>query len=522
MVGRLISAKFFLCLVVAAVLILAIAWLIENPARHDLQRNVGADAPEMLVGEVRDLHGPVPGALVRIKAHSTESVLTAAEGRFHLPRPSSMAARITASKQGYLIGGIDADSSPLTIQLTPLPSGDFESYRWVDPAPDPAQKQQCGTCHAEIHDEWAASAHARSVTNRHFTNVYDGSDWQGRPGVGWNLLAEYPDGAGVCTACHSPTVAFDDPAYYDLRLVRGTPAKGVHCDYCHKVSAIANGQVGLTHGRFGLKLSRPAQGQLFFGPLDDVDRGEDAFSSMYRESQYCASCHEGTVFGVHVYSTYSEWLESPARQQGKQCQNCHMAPTGRLANIAPGKGGVDRAPDTLASHRLFADNQLEMLRRCLKMEVQASNEKNKLSVDVTLLAEGAGHRVPTGFSDRNLLLVVEATQKDGSALTPAAGSPRLPAAAGKALHGLAGRLYAKQISDFASHAPVPFWRARPDAIDTRLFPGRIERASFTFDGQAQRVRVRLIHRRFWQEVAESKGWPDIELLIIDRSVDVGL
>jgi len=505
-----------------AVLILAIAWLMEHPAAQDPKKVVAANPPEFLMGEVRDLHGPVSGAVVRIKGNSTESVLTDAVGRFRLAKPSNTAARITASKEGYMIGGIEWDSSPLTIHLSSLPTTDCESYRWVDPEPDPAQKQQCGTCHAEIHEEWAASAHAGSVTNRHFANVYDGSDWRGRPGVGWNLLAEYPDGAGVCTACHAPTVAFDDPAYYDLRLARGTPARGIHCDYCHKVSEVANGQVELTHGRFGLKLLRPAQGQLFFGPLDDVDRCEDAFSSIYRESRYCASCHEGTVFGVHVYSTYSEWLESPARQQGKQCQSCHMAPTGKLANIAPGKGGVDRAPGTLASHRLFAGNQLEMLRRCLKMEVQATTEKNELNVEVTLLVEGAGHRVPTGFSDRNLLLIVEAMQKDGSAIAPAAGSPRLPAVAGKALHGLAGRVYAKQLSDFGSRTPVPFWRARPDVLDTRLFPGRIERTSFAFSGQAQRVRVRLLYRRFWQEVAKSKGWPDNELVIIDRSVDVGL
>ena len=58
---------------------------------------------------------------------------------------------------------------------------------------------------------------------------------------------------------------------------------------------------------------------------------DDAFSPLYRQSRYCASCHEGTVLSVHVYSTYSEWLASPARREGKQCQSCHMAPTGTLA-----------------------------------------------------------------------------------------------------------------------------------------------------------------------------------------------
>ena len=43
-----------------------------------------------------------------------------------------------------------------------------------------------------------------------------------------------------------------------------------------------------------------------------------------------ASGHEGVVFGVHVYSTYSEWLDSPARKQGRHCQDCHMKPTGTM------------------------------------------------------------------------------------------------------------------------------------------------------------------------------------------------
>src|SRR5207248_1591107 len=83
--------------------------------------------------------------------------------------------------------------------------------------------------------------------------------------------------------------------------------------------------------------------QVFFGPLDDADRGDDAFSPLYKQSLYCASCHEGVVFGVPVYTTYSEWLASLAKKAGQQCQDCHMKPTGAMTNFAPepfaGKGG---------------------------------------------------------------------------------------------------------------------------------------------------------------------------------------
>src|SRR4029077_11499143 len=113
-----------------------------------------------------------------------------------------------------------------------------------------------------------------------------------------------------CAACHAPAIPANDPAQLDLLEIRGTASKGVHCDYCHKIADVDHGSLGLTHGRFNLKLLRPAQDgdkptqQVFFGPLDGSDRGDDAYSPLYRESRYCASCHEGTVFGVHVYSTY--------------------------------------------------------------------------------------------------------------------------------------------------------------------------------------------------------------------------
>src|SRR5205823_9129509 len=191
--------------------------------------------------------------------------------------------------------------------------------------------------------------------------------------------------------------------------VRGVDAQGVHCDYCHKVSGDGGGKVGYTHGRYKLDLKRPGEGQLFFGPLDDVDRGEDSYSGFYKESRYCAACHEGVVFGVHVYSTYSEWLDSPARRDGRHCQDCHMKPTGTMTNIAPGKGGIERDPQTLANHRFFAGSREEMLRRCLRVSLEREGDR----VTVEVRVDGVGHRVPTGFIDRQLLLTVEARDGNG-------------------------------------------------------------------------------------------------------------
>jgi hypothetical protein len=473
--------------------------------------------PNTISGEVCDEHGFVAAAKVRVQG-TPETTLTDSYGQFHLPRQLAAGKRLTAWKQGYFIGSVEAGAPSPVIQLRALPDADCENYRWVDPDPDAGSPQNCGNCHEKIHSEWTASGHARAASNRQFLNLYDGSDWQGRQNIGWNLLAENPDGAGVCTACHAPALAFGDPAYYDLRQAAGTAAKGVHCDYCHKVADVEDVQFGRTHGRFGLRLLRPADGQITIGPLDDVDRGDDTFAAIYRDSRYCATCHEGTVFGVHVYGTYSEWLDSPARKEGKQCQSCHMTPTGTMSNFAPGKGGIERDPQSLANHRFFAGDRFTMLRKSLRVEVQSRLEKETTRVDIAILAQDAGHRVPTGFSDRNILLVVEALEAAGRSLPPREVTPLLPTLAGKSFRGQAGILYAKQLSDFDGHSPVPFWRARPELADTRLSPGQAERSAFDFAGSADRIRVRLLYRRFWQDIADIKGWPNNEAVILDKTI----
>jgi hypothetical protein len=470
-------------------------------------------AQPVVRGQVRDAHGPVANARVRFKGHPV-SVLTDASGKFTLVRPADAPGRVVASKEGYFIAGASSDAVPLMISLQRLPGGDCEDYAWVDSAPGPGT-HNCGNCHDAIYREWHDSGHARSVTNRRFRNLYDGSDWHGRPNRGWNLLADNPDGAGVCTSCHAPTIGFSDPAYYDLRLTRGVAARGVHCDYCHKVANVETGPLGLQHGRFGLKLRRPAEGQLFFGPLDDVDRGDDAFADLYRSSRYCASCHEGVVFGVHVYSTYSEWLDSPARRAGQQCQSCHMAPTGTLANLAPGKGGVQRDPQTLANHRFFAGSQADMLRQCLRVSADLMPVNGEVRAEVAVQVEGAGHRVPTGFIDRHLVLVVDGLT--GEAAVPAVRGPVLPPVVGSELAGRPGKTYAKLLRDLDGKSPAPFWHADPTVQDTRLVPGEVDRTTYAFPAGTDRVRVRLLYRRFWPEVAEVKGWPDDTVVVLDRS-----
>jgi hypothetical protein len=478
-------------------------------------------------GQVVDERGPVVGARVRIKGPRT-AALTDAQGGFQLPGEG---ARVTAWKAGYFIGGAPANDTPLTLRLRALPTEDNPGYAWVDPRPSVEHAQQCGNCHKQIYDEWAGSAHGQSGMNKRFLNLYAGTDWHGKPDIGWNLLKEHPAGASVCSTCHAPSVPFDHPGYEDFQKLDGVHARGVHCDYCHKIAEVnvRNGAeekpLGLEHGRFGHRLLRPKDGQLFFGPLDDVDGGEDAFAPLYSESRYCASCHEGTVFGTKVYTTYSEWLESPSRKQGKQCQTCHMTPTGKMDNIAPGHGGIKRDPLTLASHRM-PSGDLAMLKSCLRLRVKLHRDKDELRVDIETLATNVGHRVPTGFIDRQLLLVVEPLTVKGERVSPRDG-PKLPETAGVGdaakgnFAGLPGRFFARQIEDDRGRKPVPFWVSIREFADTRLVPDQPDRAAWIVPtANVKAVRVRLIYRRFYKATADAKQWPENEVIFVNQTLPV--
>jgi nitrate/TMAO reductase-like tetraheme cytochrome c subunit len=388
-----------------------------------------------------------------------------------------------------------------------LPRQDNEDYTWVNPTPHwDSDNTSCGKCHGEIYAEWRTGGHSRSATGRRFRDLYDG----GRGG--WSLLKDHPDGGDVCASCHAPTGESTKEFGFDPRTKRNQPTEelaSVHCDYCHKIVGPAEGQIGLTHGRYGLKRLRPERGQLFFGPLRDSTRDENAYSPFQKDSRLCASCHEGTVFGVRVYSTYSEWQASPAARAGVQCQDCHMKPTGKMTNVAPEQGGVERDPATLANHRFFDGSREDMLKKCLKVNVSPARDADGVRVSVEVIADNVGHRVPTGFVDRNVVLLIEATDTAGKSV-PHRDGPTVPRTS------TAGRLYAKQLKDFDGHSPAPFWRADPDLTDTRLTPGEPDRAAWRFPSAAAAVRVKLLHRRFWPEVAAAKGWTDNETVIWER------
>ncbi|MFL5246068.1 MAG: hypothetical protein ACJ8FY_28695 [Gemmataceae bacterium] len=194
-----------------------------------------------------------------------------------------------------------------------------------------------------------------------------------------------------------------------------------------------------------------------------------------------------------------------------------MKPTGLMTNIAPDNGGIARDPQTLANHSFFTGSQKEMLKQCLRVSAYLRQVDDVLLAEISVAADEVGHCVPTGFVDRHLLLVAQGIDDDGKPVSATSG-PLLPLAAGKRLAGHSGRLYAKLLKDFDGNSPVPFWRADPEVTDSRLKPGDRDVVIITFPPAARKIRIRLIYRRFWQDQAEIKNWPDNEILVFDQVI----
>ena len=78
-----------------------------------------------------------------------------------------------------------------------------------------------------------------------------------------------------------------------------------------------------------------------------------------------------------------------------------------------------------------------------------------MDIRIRLTAKGVGHRVPTGFIDRQLILVVEGMTRSGRPARLLDGQA-LPPSVGPALAGKPGRLYARFLTDESGQRPVPF------------------------------------------------------------------
>lgn len=534
-----------------------------------------------LSGTVVDESGPVAGATVRLQATEIETI-TDEKGAFTLHAKTITAVTVSAWKHGYYsarAAHVAPPSEEIVLVLHRYQTEDNPDYVWALPYSDDPDVPTCAECKAHIVMPWLENAHATSATNPRYLSMYNGTDLYGnrspltqyatsrdygrfplRPtmdetyfGPGYKL--DFPYTEGNCGACHNPGAALDDAYGVDPNLVSGADAFGVHCDYCHKVAdVILDPETNLPYpNRPGVLSSdvrrsfNDEHGEeiaLFFGPFDDpnVDEG-DTYLPLIQESAFCAPCHFGVFWDTVIYNSYGEWLESAYNDpiDGLSCQDCHMpAPMlidgVPMTNVAPGRGGIERDPETLRSHRQLGASDVEFLQNAVTMATKAIVSSGRLTVDVAITNDKTGHHVPTGSPLRHLILLVDAVDSAGRSLDLVEG-PVLPSWCGEGHRsegnyaGYPGVAYAKVLEELWTEISPSgaYWNPTRIVSDNRIAAHATATSSYIFkapeSGNVQ-LRATLLYRRAFKELMEQKSWnvPDILMEEVEEtlSMDTGV
>jgi len=551
-------------------LMLLLALLLIGCAGHDPSggsSHAGSGSCS-LCGVVRDAHGPVAGAVVRIQATDT-AVTSDLGGRFlfedlRCGEPVSL----TAWSPGYYIGGGIPYSpsgrpgeSEVEILLTAHAAEDNLSYLWLpsEQFPGRGENQGCAECHSSENggppelegllpvDEWRQDAHGSSAVNPRFLSMYFGTDVSGRkspptkfsrnrdygpvplppdprrPYYGPGYKLDFPDSDGNCGSCHIPIAAVGKPYGVNPADISEAAAEGVSCDFCHKIWDVRLQEDGLPSanrpGVLSVELRRPEQGhQLFMGPFDDVAPGEDTYLPLQRQSAFCASCHFGVFWDIPIYNSYGEWLDSPYSDpvEGQSCQDCHMPKRGAEYFVRPDKGGLRRDPSRISSHLMPGALDEELLQNALTMTVTVERKRDTLGVRVELVNDQTGHHVPTDSPLRHLILTVQVTDGEGR-LLPRLEGPELPSWAGPYID-TSGKVYAKVLEELWTEVSPSgaYWNQTRILSDNRLPAYGRDLSRYVFSAPASEpldLEVRLVYRRAFRELMEQKGWQTDDILM---------
>jgi hypothetical protein len=504
--------------------------------------------------------GPVADATVRVQA--TENLTkTGPDGSFILAGLTpGVEVTITAWAQGYYIGWTKATPSQdhVIINLKPYYTTDNPSYSWFSNEGLEGSRS-CGECMPTHYEEWLADAHSQSAVNPRFLSMYLGTDIYGnqspltqyvfhkdyglipvrpdpnQPYYGPGFKLDFPDSAGNCAACHVPAMAAKPGVAYtaDPSLATGIELEGVFCEFCHKIGdVILDPATGLPYpnmpGVLSMRLYRPEEGQqLFFGTFDDVTR-RVSYLPLLEESAFCAPCHFGIFWDTVIYNSYGEWLESPYSdpETGMTCQKCHMPVTEDTYFVLPEKGGLERQPGRIFSHKMPGALDETLLQNAVTMQVAAQVQGGELRVRVSITNDKTGHYVPTDSPLRHLILLVRATDEAGT-LVQTVG-PKVPDWGGIGdpeqgyYGGLPGKAFAKVLEEFWTEVSPTgsYWNMTRVVSDNRLAPFATDVSEYSFalrtPGKVS-VEVTLLFRRAYKTLMDQKKW-DVPDIIMEHEV----
>ncbi|MBT3338160.1 MAG: carboxypeptidase regulatory-like domain-containing protein [Anaerolineae bacterium] len=528
-------------------------------------------ATNSITGQVLVEGNPVENAVVRVQSTKNHT-RTDANGKFTLRGiESENPVNITAWAEGYFIGVAQDVTDNAEIHLEAHSTEDNPNYEWVS-AFATERQDNCQKCHTDpadeslqLFNEWRDDTHAKSAANSRFISMYNGTDLAGnqsppttygqstdygrfplrpdpeKPYYGPGYKLDFPETDGNCAACHTPAASVNAPYGIDPTTVTGVATEGVTCDFCHKIwdvrlDPVSGLPLANMPGVLSYTILRPPDGHQFFaGPLDDVAPGEDTYSPLQQQSQFCAPCHFGVFWDTVIYNSFGEWLESPYSdpETGQTCQDCHMPPRGATQFAITEAGGLERDPATIFSHKMPGAADAELLQNALTMNVNAHQAEGKVVVEVELINDKTGHHIPTDSPLRQLILLVQVTDENGENLEQIEGSV-IPKWGGIGnpnegyYAGLPGNGHAKILMELWTEiSPTgAYWNPTHILSDNRIPAMESDTTTYIFQTSENletsevSVEVKLLFRRAFIELMAQKGWDDADILMEEEIIEL--
>ena len=257
--------------------------------------------------------------------------------------PKEVAEEETGEDTTEEVAAETSDESKQTSSLKPVPVN-FDVSLYPTAA-------QCGECHTQIYDEWSSSQHAYASISPMFHKFEQKFQELTQGTVGT-----------FCVRCHQQAGTQlgekRDAALWERSQIS---REGVTCITCHRVAE----QYGKVNGERHImpgKIHEPVYGSGQKSVINEVienketyvvatspdERGNDIHKGMITndqitKSEFCVSCHQVAVnLGIKLEVVWDQYRDSPAREAGITCQDCHMGKEPgkpeRLCHRALGRG----------------------------------------------------------------------------------------------------------------------------------------------------------------------------------------
>jgi nitrate/TMAO reductase-like tetraheme cytochrome c subunit len=211
-------------------------------------------------------------------------------------------------------------------------------------------KYACASCHREVAEEWAETAHAISWLDEHYRKQM-----------------EHHRRPESCHGCHAPEPMHltDVTERPDVR--ENERDLGISCESCH---------LGPENTMLGPRGT----------PTDAHPSKQSETMTGLGSSAVCITCHKvniGPVIGIA-----KDFESSKQAERGRSCVGCHMAQVER--RWATAKEGAEQPPlRTGRSHAIQTPRDPTFLRRAFELSVRTEGKTTFVT-----LANQAGHRVP--------------------------------------------------------------------------------------------------------------------------------